>query len=424
MSSKFDEERRSFIHERIVPKKNAKKVIVTILITIGLAFLFGAVAGVTFYVSQRSLRKYNTPENVMPSLFVRDDTDWPTEEHATDDDIFAPASTGEPESGEGGTEEALTEESAEAPVTAASVYNMIRGGIVQVVLKEKEGDGLLVTDVVRRQETFAVAVTETEEYTYFMVDTTHVTKDASVEVVTGAAVYETPLFKRDALTGIGIIELPKALFRQPFTVVGLGNSSAILEDQRVFMIGTPFGSFVSKEEGKITFSGSEDGFWDGYRQRIYTNMHRIPGEAAALFSEEGKLIGWISDYSAEDSMMAVASGISPLKYLIEDLCLGTDTAYLGVYLRVVNWAEAAAGGIQKGIYVTKIEPGSPAYISGIQPGDRLQSIDGRTIVAARSVQNALDAIRAGDPIRVVVARRAGDTEEPVSLLVNTSARKP
>ncbi|MBR4767918.1 MAG: PDZ domain-containing protein [Lachnospiraceae bacterium] len=424
METPNEKGQHSFIHERIVPKKTAKKVIVTLLVTIGLAVLFGGVASVTFFLSQNSLSKYNPTDAPAPSLFIRDDIDAPTEERPSQEDVLSPVSTEESESEvPDGSEEETVIETEPEPVTVTSLYNALRRSFVQIVLKEREGEGLLGTEVARRQETFGIAVAETEENMYFLIDATHVTKDAEVEFVTGSAVYKTTLFGRDQLTGLGVAEIPKSVMDQPFTVVELGNSSVLQEDYRVFMIGTPFGQFLSKEEGRIVFSGNEEGFWDGSRQCYYTNMQRIPGAAASLFSEEGKLVGWISDYAAGDSSMAVASGISPLKYLIEDLCLGVRTAYMGVRLRSVNWAEAAANGIQKGIYVAEIEPGSPAYLGGIQPGDRLQSIDGRAVVAARSVQNALDNVRSGDSIRVVVMRRTGDSEEPVSLLVNTSARK-
>lgn len=59
MEHEHEKEERSFIREHIVPRKNAKKVLLTILATVGLALLFGAIAGVSFYVSQ-NVMKANT----------------------------------------------------------------------------------------------------------------------------------------------------------------------------------------------------------------------------------------------------------------------------------------------------------------------------------------------------------------------------
>ena len=71
-----EEKKRSFVREHIVPRKNTKKIILTILSTIGLALLFGAIAGVAFFVSQDILDG-NTVTQAPPTISISPDDHGP-----------------------------------------------------------------------------------------------------------------------------------------------------------------------------------------------------------------------------------------------------------------------------------------------------------------------------------------------------------
>ena len=104
-----EEKKRSFVREHIVPRKKTKKIILTILSTIGLALLFGAIAGVAFFVSQDILdgnngtevpptvsisRDESRPDNTSP--FFPESSSEPAQSGGQED----PASSGESDSGE------------------------------------------------------------------------------------------------------------------------------------------------------------------------------------------------------------------------------------------------------------------------------------------------------------------------------------
>lgn len=57
-----------------------------------------------------------------------------------------------------------------------------------------------------------------------------------------------------------------------------------------------------------------------------------------------------------------------------------------------------------GMYVTEVEPGSPANLIGIEPGDILMKLDGSPITDMESLNNVLYAHRVGDVVSVVIFR--------------------
>ena len=61
MDRNEDKKERSFIRERIVPKKNVKKILFTVLGVIAAAAVFGVVAGVAFNLSRDLFGRETAP---------------------------------------------------------------------------------------------------------------------------------------------------------------------------------------------------------------------------------------------------------------------------------------------------------------------------------------------------------------------------
>ena len=416
MKESKEQSNRSFIRERIQPKKNGKKIALIIVATILLGIVFGAAAGLTFFISQNALGKNDVMPETLPPLFLRDDTTESEEESAqpsaSGEDILAPS-----EENPDNTESSEAEESEPAPITLSTIYAAARDSVVRVLLKQPAGEDWLGEAVVNRRETFAAAVSENDDAVFLLLDLREEDSDTGVEVIIGSTVYETALYGRDAITGLGIIRLPKESLFRPIPVLELGNSITLAAGERVFMIGAPFGYYGAIEEGRITYAGNAEPTIDGYRQRYYTDMARSEGNAAVLLNESGKIVGWVSDYASESMPVAVASGISPLKYIIEDLCLREKTAFMGVRCRVITNLESSESGLSAGLYVLETIGDSPAYASGIQPGDRIVKINDQMTSSLRTLQTVMDGARPGETATVVVSRATAGTEQQLSFEV-------
>ncbi len=422
MSEPNEKKDRPFIREKIVPKKKTKRVILLIVLTVVLAVLFGAAAGVTFFISQNVLGKPNAVTEPAPEVFSRDDPgnfDETEEAPSGGEDILDPVET---ESAEESAEPEETTEEETAPPSIKSIYEAVKSSIVRVTMMQSAGEDWFGAEIVSHRETFGIAVMETDSALFILLDARDALPGAEVEVAVNSTVYETTLFLTDQETGLGIVRLPKSMLKRPIQVASLGNSEVLTNSEPVFLAGTPFGHYIALDEGRVISVGAVEGVLDGFRQRYYTNMAREQGGSAVIFNENAEVVGWVSDYAAGDSPVAIFAGISSLKYIIEDLCLNRDTAYLGVRCRSISTAEAAPYNVQPGLYVSETVEESPAFIAGIQQGDRIVRINAQSVSNVRALQMFLDRAQPGDTVEIEVARGVGENAQVLSLTATLGAR--
>ena len=86
-------------------------------------------------------------------------------------------------------------------------------------------------------------------------------------------------------------------------------------------------------------------------------------------------------------------------------------SWLGVNIQVVTSDLAKAfdlSGPPRGALVCDVVAGSPAQKAGLKPGDRIFSVDGRKIIRAADLREAVAGHYAGETISIVILR--GDRE--------------
>ena len=565
-----DHKKKNYVHERIVPRKQYKKLLSLGFAAVILGILFGAMAGITFYVSQGILNKNSTSESPGETIIIARDqdpqsssqsesTEEPAEEPAPstewsadisiseaddgspDDETGAPEETaetvspddagggaetwgeeaeqedreedirentetveneemtdsgdepeedteepetadesassgeeedsietgseetetpdepeeepepaeqtesqesgGEPEaepSGEeygpdvvpSGEDEILPEEEEPDPgdaeetaaLTLRDMYARVSDGLVTVTIRDSEGTDLFDQPVTSRRDQFGVIIFESEEYLYILTDGTGIKFSSEVTMSHANRKVEVTIQGQDTLTNMMVLRARRQDFRYPYTVLELGNSFLVSPAEYVWMAGSPDGMPGAVDYGVVTYVNRIDEVTDGYRQLFITNMQRSPGGSSVLFNTDCEIIGWVSDYSSGESERVYAAGISPLKYVIEDLCSAVDTAYLGVRCLTVNTEKSEETGLPTGLYVTDVEPNSPSYMMGIQAGDRIVSINDITVNDSRGLQDILDRLESGKETVLVIERQGKDGEEPIRVVLYAGKR--
>ena len=104
---------------------------------------------------------------------------------------------------------------------------------------------------------------------------------------------------------------------------------------------------------------------------------------------DGQVVG-INNAKLEDTSvegMGYAIPITTAKTILTDLMNASsvstkDAAFLGVVGRDINESYSSALGIPSGIYVSQVVSGSPAEKAGIEPGDIIVSVNGKTYKAS------------------------------------------
>ena len=226
----------------------------------------------------------------------------------------------------------------------------------------------------------------------------------------------------DALTGMTVYKIPIDAPGRKVPLMMMGNSLSLSVTDPVYMIGTQFGIPNMFSEGKITLIDSDENTEDGYVQHIYTDIVCGTDASGFLLNEKGEMIGWVSDCFRGDRTVVSAGGISPLKYVVEDLCSGAGTAYMGVVCRTISKSLAAMLQLNEGLYVEKVAEGSPAFDAGIQVGDQIVSIGDKNVQSSSLLARRLDDYRPGEQAEVRIRRRSGEDYAELTLTVTFGTR--
>jgi len=146
---------------------------------------------------------------------------------------------------------------------------------------------------------------------------------------------------------------------------------------------------------------------------VQTDAAINPGNSGGpLLDASGSVIGinaQIATSTQSNSGVGFAIPIDTAKQVLPQLKSGQEIkrAYLGV-----ETGDAATG---SGAVVSAVVPGGPADDAGLQAGDRVVSIAGRTVSGSADVATAVGASKPGDSVKVAVRRDGGERTITVKL---------
>ena len=238
--------------------------------------------------------------------------------------------------------------------------------------------------------------------------------------------YEATIVGTDARNDLAIIKIDA----EGLTPAVLGDSDMLTVGEDVIAIGNPMGEFrgtatggmISAVKRSITVEGME-------MELIQTDAAISPGNSGGgLFNASGKLIGIVnakvSDTSAEGLGFAIPVN-SVVKEINDLLNYGyvTGRAALGVYTQNVSLTNGygyfSYGGTRC-VQITEVVAGSAAEAAGLEVGDLIMEIDGKTIGSNSDLSDAIDAYNAGDTASITIRRN----NERMTVTVTFNEYKP
>jgi serine protease DegQ len=157
---------------------------------------------------------------------------------------------------------------------------------------------------------------------------------------------------------------------------------------------------------------------------IQTDAAISPGNSGgALVNSAGQVIGINVAYIPPQQTGAVAIGFAiPTTTVIPVVEQLLETgqvrhAFLGVAGRAVTpaIAENFALGVDQGVLVQDVEPGTPAQEAGLQPGDVLVEFDGEQLSRVEDLLTLLRRHAPGDEVEIVLVREGARSEVTVVL---------
>ncbi len=423
-SEKKENPRFDFMKEQIKERPlNKKKLLRRTAMTVSMAVLFGLVACLTVLVLEPVFSNWLYPEESAENItFPPDTEEILPEDMALDDEELEQEEPGESTAE---TEERideleiyrktysrlqmLTAEVSRSLVTVTGVTsdkdwfdNMYesKGQTTGVILANNGREYLVLAAAAPVQTVQTIRVT-------FCDNSQAQAQIKMVDPVTGLAVLA--IDNKDI--GSGTLEL--------ITAASLGSSNyASLTGSPVIALGSPAGVSGSVNYGVATSCGNILNTVDSRYKLITTDMYGSRGSTGVLVNLQGQVIGVIDQKYNEEGMenMISALGISELKATIERLSNGKSQAYMGIYGTDVTQEANESMQVPYGAYVTGIEMDSPAMQAGIQSGDVIISLNGRTVDSYEGYIKALSDSTPGSTVNVTLMRMNQDAYQSISFL--------
>lgn len=194
-----------------------------------------------------------------------------------------------------------------------------------------------------------------------------------------------------------------------------GNSDALEVGEMVWAIGNPFGLDRTVTYGIVSGTGRRGVLDNPFQEFLQTDASVNPGNSGGpLVDVHGRIVG-ITTAIVGRAYRGIGFAIpsSTARTVCEQI-LETghvERGYLGISLRAVPPGEELAGGAT----VVEVEPGSPAALAGVEPGDVVIGFDGQLVEEPAVLVLLLTRAPIGTVVRLGIVRNDRPLEIPIRI---------
>jgi serine protease Do len=209
----------------------------------------------------------------------------------------------------------------------------------------------------------------------------HVVKSSTAKIqLPDGTILDSKVIGRDSRRDLAALKINST----NFAAAKIGNSDRLRVGEFVFAVGNPLGEKGIVTTGIIHTVNSRS-------THVITDVSLAPGNSGgALANSCGEVIGI-------NTAIVNGLGVAIASHIVEQFLRDIDSKpkpYLGVTLQpvLVIWQDKPLYGLQ----IVRIEPGSPAAIARLKPGDILTGTKGKTWQTPDELYHLLDRSRFGD----------------------------
>jgi serine protease Do len=219
-------------------------------------------------------------------------------------------------------------------------------------------------------------------------------------------VFKGTVIGRDSFTDLAIVKIEA----KDLPVAQLGTSKNIRPGEWVIAIGNPMGLDHTVTFGIISALGRSLRDLNNNVELIQTDAAINPGNSGGpLLNIRGEVIGLNTAIRGDAQNIGFSIPIDAVKEISDQLLSkgSIERAYLGIYMQDMDETLARSLGISpntKGIFVAGLAMNSPAEKSGLQQGDIIQRVEGKSVDTSKQVQTAIRSHKPGDSIQILVFR--------------------
>ena len=225
------------------------------------------------------------------------------------------------------------------------------------------------------------------------------------------------LLAGDETTGLAVI-LTARVDEGDAIAATLAGSGSIGQGDFVIAVGKIYGFAGSMGYGIATSTSNYVNDTDSTYQLLNTNIIGAQNSAGVLANLKGEIVGLITTaYNSDSSYMVTGYAMSGVKQLVENLSNSHETAYFGIKGQDVTPAIAETYDLPGGVYVAAVESNSPAYKAGLQSGDVITALDGTEISSMAEFTSIMSSHSVGDTMTVVISRKGRETYKDIEFSV-------
>ena len=421
--------------KRVTPRK--KKPRNRLGATIGLAVLFGLVAGVVFQgVNMASSIFFGVDDTVQEDqIDTTQLVDETTSDSGDTQDSAVSTTVSEESTGSVASVAKLAMPSVVA-ITSVSIQEIpyyfgfgfssrtqqysSEGSGSGIIVGENDDELLIATNnhVVSGATTLSVCfvgndVVSAEEETAETASDS--TGDVNVEDAVSAKIKGTDESNDLAVIAVAKADIPQDTLAQ-IKIAKLDTSDDLEVGEQVVAIGNALGYGQSVTSGWISALNrtisTEDTTGSGL---IQTDAAINPGNSGgALLNMKGEVIGINSAKFASSSVegMGYAIPISKAEPILEDLMSretrdkvdSSEASYLGIDPVELSSETMEMFGMPEGVFIRSVSDGDAASNAGIRKGDIITAFDGQTVTGREDLESKMQYYAAGEIVDVTIAR--------------------
>jgi len=221
--------------------------------------------------------------------------------------------------------------------------------------------------------------------------------------------YSATLVGTDPSSDIALIKI-----KPPHTLkaVTLGSDASLKVGHWVVAIGNPYGLNYSVTAGIISAKGRNIGAGP-YDDFLQTDASINPGNSGGpLFDMQGRVVGVNTAIIKDGQGIGFAVPIDTVKSVLPQLKNKgyVVRGFIGASIQPLDENLAKSFGLPPdyGVLIGAVEPGGPASVAGVRPGDIATSFEGKRVHNVQSFLVAVADAKPGLPVEMQVVR---DTKE-------------
>lgn len=211
---------------------------------------------------------------------------------------------------------------------------------------------------------------------------------------------------RDPDTDLAVVKVEAT---KDLPVAPLGDSSKLKVGQLVVAVGNPFGLDRTVTVGVISGLGRENVNLSRYEDFIQTDASINPGNSGGpLFNIQGEVIGINTAIINFAQGIGFAIPASIVQQVMPQLIEKGKVirGWLGVGIQQLTGDLAGKFGVEEnsGVLVNEVFEGDPAFRAGIQPGDIITKVEGRTVETPSSLAKIIAGFNPGHKAKIEILR--------------------